>query len=107
MKFRDIFGFSSPEKGVENLQTREMDAFADNVVFELKTLISSAITRALEERESRYMRSILEESFFSLESLVIDLFLLLLINKANWLALHFLAFGANLELQREVGQLSV
>ena len=71
MKFRDIFGFSSTEKGIENLHTREMDAFADNVVFELKTLISSAITRALEERESRYMRSILEESFFSLESLVI------------------------------------
>lgn len=71
MKFRDIFGFSSAEKGIENLHTREMDAFADNVIFELKTLISSAITRSLEERESRYMRSILEESFFSLESLVI------------------------------------
>jgi hypothetical protein len=71
MKFRDIFGLPSAEKGVENLHTREMDAFADNVIFELKTLISGAITRALEERESRYMRSILEESFFSLESLVI------------------------------------
>lgn len=71
MKFRNIFGVSSTDKGIEKLQTREMDAFADNVIFELKTLISSAITRALEERESRYMRSILEESFFLLESLVI------------------------------------
>lgn len=71
MKFRDLFGSSSSDKGVQNLPTRAMDAFADNVVFELKTVISSAITQALEERESRYMRSILEESFFSLESLVI------------------------------------
>jgi hypothetical protein len=71
MKFRDFFGSSSSEKGVQNLQTRAMDAFADNVIFELKTLISSAITQALEERESRYMRSILEESFFTLETLVI------------------------------------
>lgn len=71
MKFRDFFGSSSAEKGVQNLPTRGMDAFADNVIFELKTVISGAITLALEERESRYMRSILEESYFSLETLVI------------------------------------
>jgi hypothetical protein len=71
MKFRDFFGSSSSDKGVQNLPTRAMDAFADNVIFELKTVISSAITQALEEREGRYMRSILEESFFSLETLVI------------------------------------
>ena len=71
MKLRDFFGLSSEDKGVHKLQTREMDAFADNVIFELKTVTSSAITKALEERESRYMRSILDESFFSLESLVI------------------------------------
>lgn len=71
MKLRDLFGSFSQDNGVQNLPTRAMDAFADNVVFELKTVISIAITQALEERESRYMRSILEESFFSLESLVI------------------------------------
>lgn len=71
MKFRDLFGMKASGSGVQQLNTRELDSFADNVVYELKTLISAAVAEALEEKESRYLRSILEESFFTLESLVI------------------------------------
>jgi hypothetical protein len=56
---------------VQTLPTREMDSFADNVLFELKTVTAIAITQALEAREPHYMRSILDESYFALESLVI------------------------------------
>ena len=56
---------------VETLPTRQMDSFADNVLFELKTVTSVAITQALEAREPHYMRSILDESYFALESLII------------------------------------
>lgn len=71
MKFRDLFGMKASGGGVQQLNTRELDSFADNVVYELKTLISTAVAEALEEKESRYLRSILEESFFTLETLVI------------------------------------
>ena len=71
MKFRDLFGIKASGSGVQQLNTRELDTFADNVVYELKTLISSAVAEALEEKESRYLRSILEESFFTLDTLVI------------------------------------
>jgi hypothetical protein len=37
----------------------------------LKTIISEAIKNVLEERENRFMKSILDESFFRLESLII------------------------------------
>lgn len=56
---------------VQTLPTREMDSFADNVLFELKTVTTVAITQALEAREPHYMRSILDESYFALESLVL------------------------------------
>lgn len=71
MKFRDLFGIKASDSGVQKLNTRVLDTFADNVVYELKTLISTAVSEALEEKESRYLRSILEESFFTLETLVI------------------------------------
>ena len=56
---------------VQTLPTRQMDSFADNVLFELKTVTAVAITEALEAREPHYMRSILDESYFALESLII------------------------------------
>lgn len=71
MKLRDLFSRAASPAGPTRVKTREVDAFADNVLFELKAVIGSAITKALEERESRYMRSILEESYFPLSSLVI------------------------------------
>jgi hypothetical protein len=71
MKFRDLFKVKAPHNGIQQLNTRELDTFADNVIYELKTLISNAVAEALEEKESRYLRSILEESFFTLDTLVI------------------------------------
>ena len=71
MKFRDLFRAKASHNGVEQLNTRELDTFADNVIYELKTLISNAVAEALEEKESRYLRSILEDSFFTLDTLVI------------------------------------
>ena len=65
MKFRDLFRAKASHNGVEQLNTRELDTFADNVIYELKTLISNAVAEALEEKESRYLRSILEDSFFT------------------------------------------
>lgn len=59
------------QQAPETLQTREMDSFADNVLFELKTITTQAITHALEQREPHYLRAILEESYFVLDSLVI------------------------------------
>lgn len=71
MSLRDWWKGRGRDPDVEPLQTRGMDGFADDILLELKAISQAAIARALEERESRYMRSILEESFFWLDGLVI------------------------------------
>jgi hypothetical protein len=53
------------------LKTRFTDAFADSIQLELKSVATEAIKQALEERENKYMKSILDESYFLLESLLI------------------------------------
>lgn len=53
------------------LKTRQTDEFADHALLELKSVGAEAIRRALEAREGRYMKSVLEDSYFQLESLVI------------------------------------
>lgn len=65
MSFLDIFrrgGQPAP------LSTRPTDAFANEVLLELKSAASLAVREAVEEVEGRFMRSVLQESFFSLEA---------------------------------------
>jgi len=71
-------GFFDLLKGVkqstsqgEVLKTRHTDAFADSILLELKSVAAEAIKLALEERENKFMRSILDESYFLLDSLII------------------------------------
>ena len=71
-------GFFDLLKGVkpgtsksEVLKTRHTDAFADSILLELKSVATDAIKMALEERENKFMRSILDESYFLLDSLII------------------------------------
>lgn len=72
MSIRDWWGKRSAQDAApEPLRTQGMDGFADGILLELKGITTGAITRALQEREGQFMRSILEESFFSLDSLVI------------------------------------
>lgn len=72
MKLFDIFkNINSKNSNHEILKTRVTDEFADSVQLELKSVAAEAIKLALEERENKYMRSILDESYFLLDSLVI------------------------------------
>lgn len=71
MKLTNWFGRKSEDKGVEHLTTRETDSFANGVLFELKAVVGSAIAQALQDKEGRYMRSILQESHFLLQSVSI------------------------------------
>ena len=71
MNLKSLFGRRAEEKGVEHLNTRETDSFANGVLFEIKAIVGSAITQALQEKEGRYMRSILQESHFLLQGVSI------------------------------------
>jgi len=72
MKIFDIFkSTNSKDPNYEILKTRVTDEFADSIQLELKSVAAEAIKLALEERENKYMRSILDESYFLLDSLVI------------------------------------
>lgn len=72
MKFFDLFKTSSDANSNSRvLRTRPTDAFADSILLELKSVASEAIKNALEERENKYMKSILDESYFLLDSLII------------------------------------
>ncbi len=71
MKLKDLFGRKSDEKGVEHLATRETDSFANGVLFEIKAVVGSAIAQALQDKEGRYMKSILQESHFLLQGVSI------------------------------------
>ena len=55
---------------LSSLETGQSNEFADKISVELKTSAAEAITLALETKEGKYLRSILEESFFPLESLI-------------------------------------
>jgi hypothetical protein len=61
----------SPSAGVQKLKTHSTDDFADGVVIELKAIVNTAIATALESLEGRYLRSVLEQSHFTLDSLAI------------------------------------
>lgn len=71
MKLKDLFGRKSDEKGVEHVTTRETDSFANGVLFEIKAVVGSAIAQALQDKEGRYMKSILQESHFLLQGVSI------------------------------------
>lgn len=72
MKFLDLFKPSSETHASKRLlKTRPTDDFADSVLLELKSIASEAIKFALEESEGKYMKSILDESYFMLNSLII------------------------------------
>ena len=71
MKFKDLFGRKDAESGVEHLNTRGTDSFANGALFEIKAVVSSAIAQALQDKEGRYMRSILQESHFLLQGVSI------------------------------------
>lgn len=72
MSFFDFFK-ASPSASANGriLRTRPTDAFADSILLELKSVAADAIKNALEERENKYMKSILDESYFLLDSLII------------------------------------
>jgi hypothetical protein len=69
--FNLLKGAKSGTSKVEVLKTSHTDAFADSIQLELKSVATEAVKVALEERERKFMRSILEESYFLLESLII------------------------------------
>jgi len=71
MKLKDLFSMTRSSTGVETFQSSSTDAFADSIALELRAVATAAIKRALEERETRYMKSVLDESYFVLESLVV------------------------------------
>ena len=56
--------------GYENiLSSNNTDNFADTLLVELKASSTSAITDAVKKVEGKYMKSVLEESYFPLQSL--------------------------------------
>ena len=50
---------------------KTMDTFADTVLIELKTATTESILSAIADKEPLYMRSILDDSYFVVDSLVI------------------------------------
>jgi len=71
VKFKEWFGISNNDSKVTTFKSSATDAFADSIALELKGVSTEAIKRVLEARETRYMKSVLDESYFLLESLVI------------------------------------
>ena len=71
MKMKDLFAMTRSNTSVETFQSSGIDAFADSIALDLRAVATAAIKRALEERETRYMKSVLDESYFILESLVV------------------------------------
>lgn len=56
----------------QEIKTRQTDEFADLISLELKSIATEAVKQAIEIREARYMKSVLEESYFLLDSMVIS-----------------------------------
>jgi hypothetical protein len=71
MGILDYFKRKLKGRETQLLHTSPTDDFAEGIVMELKSVVNAAVTQALEEVEGRYLKSILEESYFSLESVVI------------------------------------
>lgn len=71
MKLKEWFGISKNESKVTTFKSSTTDAFADSIALELKGISTEAVKHVLEVRETRYMKSVLDESYFVLESLVI------------------------------------
>jgi hypothetical protein len=67
--FNFIYGKNKNKSSVD-LNTQQTDEFADRISVELKTAAVEAITQTLEQKEGKYLKSILETSFFPLQSLV-------------------------------------
>ena len=70
MSFFDFIYRKQKNKKTVELNTQKTDEFADKISLELKTSAVEAITQILEEKEGKYLKSILETSFFPLQSLV-------------------------------------
>ena len=70
MSFFDLIYRKQKNKKTVELNTQKTDEFADKISLELKTSAVEAITQILEEKEGKYLKSILETSFFPLQSLV-------------------------------------
>ena len=70
MSFFDFFSGKKINKNITNLKTNHTDDFADRISVELKTAAVEAITEVLEQKEGKYLKNILETSFFPLQSLV-------------------------------------
>jgi hypothetical protein len=71
MKFKEWFGIGTSDSKVSTFKSSPTDAFADSIALELKGVSTEAVKRVLEARETRYMKSVLDDSYFVLESLVI------------------------------------
>ncbi len=71
MSLMDLFKSAGTKPAVEIFKTRHTDEFADSVLLELKSVATDAVKRAIEARETRYMKAVLDESYFVLDSLVI------------------------------------
>jgi hypothetical protein len=71
MSLMDLFKSGGAKSSVETFKTRHTDEFADSVLLELKSVATEAVKRAIEARESRYMKAVLDDSYFVLDSLVI------------------------------------
>ncbi len=70
MSFLNFIYRKKKNKNSVELNTQQTDEFADKISMELKTSAVEAITQVLEEREGKYLKSILETSFFPLQSLI-------------------------------------
>lgn len=71
MGLLDIFKRHSGSSGPQILKSSPTDDFAEGIVLELKTVINAAVGTALDEIEGHYLKAVLLESQFSLDSLVI------------------------------------
>ena len=68
----DFFKGNISKSHIEKFKTRKTDDFVDSILLELKSVSAQAVKQAIEDRETRYMKSVLEESYFLLDSLVIS-----------------------------------
>jgi hypothetical protein len=71
VNLKNLFARSAASQDGDQAKIRETDSFANSVLFEIKAVVGSAIAQALQEKEGRYMRSILQESHFRLQALAV------------------------------------
>lgn len=67
----DFITSKRSSKSLGQLDTHPTDDFVDQVLLELRSAANDAIKVELESRENQFMRAVLNESFFTLESLVV------------------------------------